>query len=809
MHDYELHPFNEDGTPATQAGSHPFELTTSLVSNELSERQPVALPKDLRFNLPPGMIGNPTAVAQCSEANFATEAKFGQNSGAEANLCPPDSVIGVASVVAYEPLESYINKTVPVFNLVPAQGEPARFGFEVIGKIPIVIDTSVRSGKDYAVVATVKNATQTAALLSSQVTLWGVPGDPRHNSSRGWECIDNGFYANQVKKTCPTTSAEPETPFLTLPTSCAGDPAAEPVLSSTEVDSWAEPGRYLGAEYAWMSSEGRPLGFEGCSALPFNPEIEVAPEEHSAATPTGLEVKVKVPQRSTLEVGGLAEADVRNTTVTLPEGLSLNPAAANGLDACSDSQIGFVGFNNQTETDEFADEKPSCPEASKLGTVRIKTPLLSHELEGSLYLASPAPNGEANQNPFGSLIALYLVAEDPISGVLVKLAGEGHIQEGSLRVSTSFRNAPQVPFEELSLKLFGGPRASLATPAICGSYSAQASFAPWSATPEVNLSSAPESFLISSSAPGQEGSCPSSASQEPFSPSLSAYSQNTAAGAFTPFNLELTRPDGDQALKGLTLDLPQGIAALLSKVTLCSEEQANTNSCPASSQVGEATAIAGLGPEPFIQSGGKVFITGPYGGAPFGLQILTPAVAGPFNLGYVSVRSKLEIDPNTAAVTIETPNLPTELKGIPLQLKRVLVSVNRPEFQFNPTSCSRMQIEDQIQGDQGASHEAEEPFQVQNCAGLPFKPALKASTHGQASKANGTDFVVTVTSGGTNSFGVAQQGIAKVDLQLPKALPARLFNPAEGLHRSGLQPKPRVLPGRLEHRPGDDPHPGP
>ena len=200
------------------------------------------------------------------------------------------------------------------------------------------------------------------------------------------------------------------------------------------------------------------------------------------------------------------------------------------------------------------------------------------------------------------------------------------------------------------------------------------------------------------------------------------------------------------------MHLPQGIAALLAKVSLCSEEQANSNSCPPSSQVGEATAIAGLGPEPFIQRGGKVFITGPYQGAPFGLQILTPAVAGPFNLGYVSVRSKLVIDPNTAAVSIETPSLPTQLKGIPLELKRVLGQRQPPRIPVQPHQL-------QLHADQGTtSKEIRAPpmkpkstSRSQNCNNLPFKPTLTASTHGHASKANGTDFLVTVTSGGVNA----------------------------------------------------------
>jgi hypothetical protein len=760
---YELSPFNADGTPATQAGAHPFQLTTTLVLNQTAERQPVALPKDLSFRLPPGLVGNPTAVTQCTMSDFFSLVE-------ETNLCGADSVVGVASVIANEPKYLHVfPRTVPVFNLVPSQGEPARFGFEVLGKVPIVIDTSVRSGQDYGVNVTVNDATQTAGLLWSQVTLWGVPGNSSHDSARGWECVAGGFFQKQAGKTCPGTTNLLEQPFLTSPTSCAGDHRVEPVLSSTEADSWTNPGSFLGAEYGWMNDAGQLLGFEGCGELPFSPAIDVKPEQRSAATPTGLSVDVTVPQQGTLEAGKLAEADVRDTTVTLPQGVELSPSAANGLEGCSEAQIGYQGLNPANRTEEFNTDKPACPDGSKVGSVRIKTPLLSHELEGSVYLASPAPDGEAGRNPFDSLVALYLVAEDPVSGVLVKLAGEGHVDEGTLRISTTFRNAPQVPFEELRVELFGGPRASVSTPALCGSYSTNALFTPWSGTAPVSVLSPAGDFSVSSGVGGS--GCPSGVG---FSPGFTAYTRDTQAGAFTGFELELSRPDGDQALSAVSMHLPPGIAALLSSVQLCSDAQAAASSCPAGSEVGHATAIAGLGSEPYVQEGGRVFITGPYGDAPFGLEIVTPAKAGPFDLGYVTVRSKLYIDPSNASVTIVSDPLPTQIKGIPLQLKRVLVSVDRPGFEFNPTSCNPMMIEGTITGAQGGNANVSSPFKAEGCGALPFAPQLVASAGGHGSKANGTSFAVTVTSGGVGANGVAQAGIAKVDLQLPKELSSRL-----------------------------------
>jgi hypothetical protein len=461
---------------------------------------------------------------------------------------------------------------------------------------------------------------------------------------------------------------------------------------------------------------------------------------------------------------------VRDTTIALPQGVTLNPSAANGLEGCSEAQVGYAGLNQATQTHEFNTDPVACPDSSKVGKVRIKTPLLSHELEGGVYLASPAPNGEEGHNPFNSLIALYVVAEDPVSGVLVKLAGEGHLDEGTLRISTSFNNTPQVPFEELSLHLFGGPRASVTTPSTCGTFATNGVFIPWSGPEELSVYSPAEHFSITSSANGSE--CP--AAGLPFSPGFLAGSGTQEAGAFTSFNLELSRRDGDQALSGLSMHLPPGIAALLSSVELCTDAQAAASVCPPGSEVGHATAIAGLGSEPYVQEGGRVFVTERYGDAPFGLEIVTPANAGPFDLGYVTVRSKLYVDPNNASVTIVSDPLPTQIRGIPLQLKRVLVTVDRPGFEFNPTSCAPMSIEGTITGAEGASAGMSNPFQVGDCGALPFSPQLTASAVGQGSKAEGTTFAVTVRSGGTNSSGVAQAGIAKVQLQLPKQLSSRL-----------------------------------
>ena len=727
VQDYELSPLNETGEPATQAGSHPFELTSTLVMNQTGlglNRQPVALPKDLRFELPPGLVGDASAVERCSMVDFSALVDV-------TNLCSPRSVVGVASATVYEPdlPNRVLTLTVPVFNLVPAQGEPARFGFEVIGKVPIVIDTSVSPEYNYAVVASVNNTTQTAGLLSSQVTLWGVPGDPRHDSSRGWECIDGGKHVEngELSTPCPVSADLPQTPFLTLPSSCS----AEPLSSSAQAEAWTQQGFVQGPL-------GEALGMNGCAQLPFAPSIGVAPEGahgapvHDASTPTGLTVSVRVPQARTLEPNpnGLAEAEVRETVVRLPAGMALNPSAANGLVACPETPaggyegVGFTGFRKFygpelegapetatfTPTFRFKQEEaqgkaflPSCPEASKVGTVRIKTPLLARELEGAVYLAEPAPNGEAGKNPFGSLVALYLVAEDREAGVLVKQAGRGELNQATGQVTTRFQNTPQVPFEELKVELFGGERASVSTPAFCGTPNIEGEFTPWSSRAPVVAVSALE---VSAGVGG--GSCP----PDPlaFSPGFGAHVTNTNAGAFTSFRLQIARADGQQALTGVTVRLPAGIAALLSTVTPCQEPPVGQEwACGAESELGQSTAVSGLGEEPVTLPPGQAYLTSGYDGAPFGILVRTRAQAGPFDLGYVNVRSRIDVNPETAAVTITTDPgprgevLPAILKGVPAQLKAIDVNIDRPGFEFNPTSCAPTKIEGTLHGSEGAS----------------------------------------------------------------------------------------------------------
>ena len=423
-----------------------------------------------------------------------------------------------------------------------------------------------------------------------------------------------------------------------------------------------------------------------------------------------------------------------------------------------------------------------CPDAAKVATVKIKTPLLPNPLEGAVYLASPQNFAVFPQeNPFETHVAMYLVAEDPVSGSLVKLPGRVALNEATGQIESTFEDNPQLPFEDAELHFFGGERAPLATPARCGSYTTDATFTPWSGGEPVHSSS---SFQVTSGPNG--GPCPGVAL--PFAPSLASGTTNINAGGFSDLTTTLSREDGQQSIQSVTLHYPAGVSGLLSGVKLCGEAEANAGTCGAESQIGETVVSVGLGGDPFTVTGGRVYITGPYKGAPFGLSIVNLAKAGPFDLQEgrpVVVRAKIEVDPVTAALTVTTdpsgsPHaIPTIIEGFPLQIKHVNVLVNRPGFTFNPTNCAPMAVTGAIDSAEGASSPVSVPFQVTNCASLKFAPKFAVSTVAKTSKANGASLAVKL-SYPSSPEGVfdgpegAYTNIARVKVELPKALPSRL-----------------------------------
>jgi hypothetical protein len=777
---FSMVPEEEGGGVDVQAASHPYQLTSEFSLNQTADLEhPPALPRNLRFNLPAGLIGNATLLPKCSDLDFKHVFK------GEENLCPAETVVGVASVTVFEPQNlKFGTFPVPLFNLVPAAGEPARFGFE-IAQAPVTLDASVRTGSDYGVSVSVSNITQLTNFISSAVTFWGVPGDKSHDSARGWSCLVGGHWTENAGRglPCVGSSDSHPAPFLTMPSSCK-----LPFLASVEGVSWTAPpvkpeaSTLAPRTYSLSDEFGRGLGISGCNQLPFAPTIENQPDVTAASTPTGLATTVNVPQEVSLGANGLASSSVRDISVKFPEGVTVNPASADGLEACSEEQVGFTGPGELDPSGEPGVQTalftptigtPFCPTASKIGTVKIKIPVIENPLEGSLYLA------RQDANPFHTLLASYIVAEDHESGVLVKLPGKITLDKDTGQLTATFENSPDAPLESAEIHLFGGDRAPLSTPTQCrdntpahpGLYTTRATFTPWSGSAPVVSNS---DFKITTGVNG--GPCPGASL--PFTPTLAAGSPNVSAGAFSPLTTTISRQDGDQNINRVQLHLAPGMSGILAGVPLCKEAQANEGTCPEASLIGHTIVSVGLGGDPFSVTGGRVYLTEKYEGAAFGLSIVNPAKAGPFDLEQgtpcdcVVVRAKIEVDPRTAALTVTTGEIPHILKGIPLQIKHVNVTIDRQGFTFNPTNCNPLSITGTIGAVEGATSPVSDPFQVTNCAALKFTPTVAVATAGKASKANGASlhFKIAYPKGAMG----AQSWFNEAKFDIPKQLPARL-----------------------------------
>ena len=721
---------NQEGEPVTQAGSHPYEMTTTIVFNHYFDGEyqahhlgstgelPEGSPKDIEVNLPPGVIVNPTATgARCTEAQLEHN-----------DECPNAAAIGVVTADG----AIFPEARAALYNMAVPAGVPAAFGFNIasFGVIGHVLG-SVRTGGDYGLSAEVADITQYTSIYATTVTIWGDPSAESHDIERG-HCAD-GSQGAGVK--CPVERTG--VPLISMPGSCTG----EPLASTMSADSWQEPDRTV-------TASASSAAVTGCEALEFTPSITVKPDTTVADSPSGLSVDLRVPQPE--GEARLAEANLRDAVVRLPAGMAVSPSAAAGLEACTPEEIGLSDAST-----------PACPAASKLGLVKILTPLLEGPLEGSLYLA------QQDDNPFGSLLALYLVAEG--SGVLVKLAGRVELDPGTGQLTTRFEGnppfegEPQLPFSELQLNLFGGARAPLITPPACGTYTTMTQLTPWSAPFSGPSATPQDSFTITTGC------------GDGFAPSFSAGMQSGRAGAFSPLSVTFSRQDGEQRLGGAQVTLPPGLLGKIAGIPRCPEAQANSGECGESSQLGEATVAVGPGEDPYWVSGGKVYLTGPYNGGPFGLSIVVPTTAGPFTLtgnagvGKEVVRASIRVNPATAQVTVLSDPFPTILQGIPLDIRTVNVTVNRPGFMFNPTNCQALSVAGTITSTGNATAPVSSPFEAANCATLPFAPKLTASVGAHASKANGTSFDVKL-----ESAGIGQANIHKVDLQLPAALPSRL-----------------------------------
>jgi len=733
---------NANGTIDTKAGSHPYEATFSFDLNNAPDTFPFFTSpdeeRDLEFNLPPGFIGDPYAVATCTRERLNLED------------CPLTSQIGVVTV-------EVIGTTMfrfPVYNMVPPVGEPAEFGFSLDG-INTYLDTNVRSGSDYGLTTHVNNIAQ-RGILSSVLTLWGDPGDPSHNPWRTSEsegCVPGrGYPASECQPVAPDS-----VPFLTLPTSCVG-----PQAYSLSLNTWEAPGVEARTSFLTHDSDGSPVGFTGCEDLAFDPSIVAAPDTSNADTPAGLTVDVKPTLGGLLEPGGLGGTDIENTTVTLPEGVVINPGQAAGLGACQESEANV----------HVEGVAPTCPLNAKVGTDEIELPILKNALSGNVYvLQSEPPN-------------LQLLITASGEGIEVKLVAHVHLDEKTGRLVTTLTGTPQAPVSDFRLSFSGGAQAALATPTACGTYETTADFTPW-ASPFVADALTTSVFTINHGT----GAAPCPPSPLPFSPSLIAGSTTDQAGGFTDFSLLLQTADDQQRISKLQFKVPAGLSGMISTIPLCQEPQAAQGTCSSASQIGHTVVASGPGPYPLVvpqpgQPPAAIYLTGPtrlegpnQSVAPFGLSIVVPVVVGPFVLQTQVVRAKIEVDPHTAQITVTTNPLPQIIDGVPTDLRTVNAVIDREGFMFNPTNCSPQEFSGTATSAQGTSVPISSHFQVGSCQSLKFAPDLKVATSGKTSKADGASLeakIVYPTGVLGDNQATSQANIAKVKVDLPKQLPSRL-----------------------------------
>jgi hypothetical protein len=734
-----------DGGADVGAGDHPQAVVTTLdyatVANEAVFTTqlaflPVAEPKTSIVDLPLGFAGDPLAAPTCPQSALnKVESHLGK--------CPAASVVGYANVD-----DVYIMHSVPIFNVVPEAGYPAEFVFEFDEALIYLRPRVVPSSGGYVLSVSVPDIPRSSTTKVTGVTIV-LYGDPRE-------------LAGEVSKEA----------FLTNP----GDCAAGPLSAKMEMDSWVDQSDWVSSESVMYEADAGE-GVTGCGSLAFEPSLEVTPEEASVDTPSGYEVDLRLPQaRNVMDVQ--ATPDLKDATVSLPEGVSVSPSAADGLEACK--EVGPEGINithGWTPTgpqpldpadpeameigpDGLPHVAPGhCPKGSQVGTVEVRTPILTEPLMGHVYVAEPGCGGEGQpvcteaSASNGELFGLYM--EVAGSGVIVKLKGTVSVNPQTGQLTTSFRENPQFPFSELKLRLDGGERAPLANPQVGGSFTTTSDLTPWS-SPVTPDATPLWTFPLAG------------ATLMPFAPVFHAAATSAVAAGSGSFTSTFSREDGEQDLTGVQVTLPPGLVGLLSEVVLCGEPQAREGKCGEESLIGTTTAAVGAGPHPYWQTG-RVYLTGPYDGAPFGLSVVVPAKAGPFNLGDVVVRAAITINPETTAVTVTSGSLPQIVDGVPLRVRTINVLVDKSGFIVNPTNCEQMSVSSVVTGSQGAKVTLPRPFAVEGCKGLAFKPVFSASTQGKASKAEGASLDVRVSYPARG-----EDNIRSVKTSLPLQLPSRL-----------------------------------
>ena len=781
---------DQDGHTFSPAGDHPDNVTTefklkTVPNPEAGENfeQPVADEANLRnvtVEAPPGLIGNPTVTPRCTLAEF-----LGNNPAAPKFECSDSTQIGIAyTEITFS--GGPVTLRSPIYNLQPQPGQPALFGFYA-AIVPVLAVPTIRSESDYGINFNVVNIDQLAFVTGNRFVLWGSPASPAHDLERGYrngglfgkdKCSD-GRQLNFIeeflglKLNCP--SAAPQRAFLTNPTDCLHGPFEVPL----EVQSWI--GTSDRETITTHDDEGAPLGVTRCDRVPFEADIDSRPSTKNASNPSGLDFEMQIPDTGLLNPEGRAQSLLKKAVVTLPDGYTLNPSAGEGLGYCTETQ-----YEAETVGTQLGQ---GCPNSSKLGTVTIDSPLLEsgEAAEGSLYIAQPKnPSGAGQENPFDSLVALYMVARVPQRGVIVKSAGKVDLDPSTGQITTTFDDLPQLPFSDFKLHFREGGRAPLVTPQSCGEKTTKALLYPYS-DPTVPTEVTSVS-LITNGTDG--GACPAGG-LPPFHPGLIAGSLNNAAGRFSPFDVRLFRNDSEQEMTHFSIKLPPGLVGKLAGVPLCSdssialaksremigggkEEQLNS-SCPPASLIGRTLVGAGVG-SVLTYVPGKVYLAGPYHGSPVSIVAVTAGIVGPFDIGTVVVREALKVDPETGEVFIDATGsdpIPHIVDGVATHIRDLRVYVDRPEFTLNPTDCTPTSTSSTVLGsglDFASTADdnpfvATSPFQAADCAALPFKPKLRLTLKGSTKRAGNPALHAHLA-----MDGIGEAGLAYTQVTLPKSL---------------------------------------
>jgi hypothetical protein len=727
--------------PVTQAGSHPNALVTTVDFNlggAVEGRPGVPVSdgdaRDIHLELPPGLIENPSAVSKCGQDEFHAARVSPFEASRSGESCPGLSQIGVIEIRSSA--DGGSSRSFGVFNLEPPPGFPAQIGFSPYG-VPVTFTPHIRElGGEYGATLDLHNLSQKVDLYGFTMTIWGTPWAIEHNGQRG-ECLNEAEPGFPFAKCAVEQRSHLPYAYLTLPASC-GAPLSFGILA----DSWQQPG-LAAASALSRGLSGAPSGLTGCAKLHFEPLTTAQATNPRASSPSGFDFTLTPKEEALTSPIRNVPAQARRAVVTLPEGMTVNPSLAAGLGSC-----GAAGYAAETAT---SPPGAGCPENSKIGSFTVQSQLFGETVKGAIFLATPddrATPAPGAENPFDSLLALYLVAKLPARGVIVKVAGKLVPDPGSGRLTATFDDLPQLPYSNLKMHFREGQRAPLVTPSACGTFATEIGLTPWN-DPGATVSSAPQFQIAKGIGAGE--ACPSSAAP-PFAPGVIAGTLNKNAGSYTPFELRLTRSDSEQELTSYSATLPPGLTGKIAGIPYCPDaaiaaaklktgrEEERHPSCPAASEIGHT--ISGYGASAALAyAPGRLYLAGPYRGSTFSVVAVNSATVGPFDLGVIVVRSAIKVDPRTAQVSIDSSNsdpIPHILAGIPIHLRDVRVYIDRPQGTLNPTSCDPFAVVSTLTGagtrfadpSDDSTAVASSRFQVSNCSSLGFAPRFGLSLRG-------------------------------------------------------------------------------